>query len=183
MNPVVIALIVVLAIVFLVLGWGVATSNGIKRLDLKCKEALADIDVALMKRHDSLTKLLDVVKGYQKHELDTLTQLTSMRSGMAMNERVNATRQMNDLMGRINVVAENYPELKSNTNFQALQDELAGTENRISVARKRYNDSVRTFNTKIKVFPSSIVAGNMGFEKKSYFEIADSARAVPQVQF
>ena len=183
MNPVVIALIVVLAIVFLVLGWGVATSNGIKRLDLKCKEALADIDVALMKRHDSLTKLLDVVKGYQKHELDTLTQLTSMRSGMAMNERVNATRQMNDLMGRINVVAENYPELKSNANFRQLQTAIMDTEEHLQAARRLYNSNVNIYNQKLVVFPDSIVANMMGAQQKNFFEVPEENKQDVKMSF
>ena len=183
MSPITITLIVVLAIVFLLLGWGVACSNGIKRLDLKCKEALADIDVALMKRHDSLTKLVDVVKGYQKHEIETLTQITAMRAGMAMNERVNATKQMNDLMGRINLVAENYPELRSNANFRQLQTAIMDTEEHLQAARRLYNSNVNQYNQKLVVFPDSIIAGMIGAQQKSFFEVPEANKQDVKMDF
>ena len=183
MDPIMIVLIVVLVLVVLVLGWGIGCSNGIKRLDLKCKEALADIDVALLKRHDTLSKLLDVVKGYQKHEIETLTGLTAMRSGMAMNDRVNATKEMNDALSRINLVAENYPELRSNANFRQLQTAIVDTEEHLQAARRLYNSNVNLYNQKLVVFPDSIIAGMIGAQQKSFFEVPEAGKADVKMDF
>ena len=181
--------LIIVAVVAIIFGWYISTRNSLVILDEQTSSTWAEIDnqLQLQRRSDLIPNLVNTVKGYAKHESDVFNNVAEARSKLAgattVEEKADGYNQMQSALGRLLAIAENYPELKSNTNFLALQDELAGTENRISVARKRYNDSVRTFNTKIKVFPSSIVAGNMGFEKKSYFEIADSARAVPQVQF
>ncbi len=183
MSP---ALIITLVAVFLllcVIGWGIGCSNGIKKLDLKCKEALADIDVALLKRHDTLTKLLDVVKGFQKHELDVMTNLTAMRSGMAMNDRVAATKQMNDVLSRINVVAENYPELKSSANFRQLQSAIVDTEEHLQASRRLYNSNVNLYNQKLVVFPDSIIAGMIGAQQKSFFEVPEEGKQDVKMTF
>jgi LemA protein len=115
------------------------------------------------------------------------TQIAEARAKLAGAQTVGETatgyNQLQSALGRLLVIVERYPDLKSNVNFIRLQDELAGTENRIAVARKRYNDSVRIFNTKIRRFPASTIARRMGFEKKEYFEIDEGAREVPEVDF
>ncbi len=163
--------------------WWISASNGIKRLDLKCKEALSDIDVALVKRHDTLSKLLDVVKGYKQHEAETLSNIVSLRNGMSMAERNTANKQMNELFGRINVIAENYPELRSNTNFINLQQAISDTEEHLQAARRLYNANVNAYNQKLVVFPSSIVAGSMGAIQKSFFEADAASRQDVKMEF
>ena len=179
--------LIIVAVIASIFGWYISTRNRLVTLDEQTSSTWAEIDNQLQRRSDLIPNLVNTVKGYAKHESDVFNNVAEARSKLAgattVEEKADGYNQMQSALGRLLAIAENYPELKSNTNFLALQDELAGTENRISVARKRYNDSVRSFNTQIKMFPASIVAGNMGFEKKSYFEIADSARTAPQVQF
>ena len=127
------------------------------------------------------------VKGYSKHEKDTLTEVTNARSGIqnakGPKELAEANEQMSQAIRSINVVAEAYPDLKADKQFTQLMDELAGTENRISVERKNYNAEVKAYNTKVKSFPTSIFAKMMGFDKAEYFEADASAQDVPQVNF
>ena len=186
-NKGLMTVLIIVAVVAIIFGWYISTRNRLVTLDEQTNSTWAEIDNQLQRRSDLIPNLVNTVKGYAKHESDVFNNVAEARSKLAgattVEEKADGYNQMQSALGRLLAIAENYPELKSNTNFLALQDELAGTENRISVARKRYNDSVRTFNTQIKVFPASIVAGSMGFEKKSYFEIADSARTAPQVQF
>lgn len=186
-NKGLITVLIIVAVIAAIFGWYMSTRNKLVTLDEQTSSTWAEIDNQLQRRSDLIPNLVNTVKGYAKHESDVFNGVAEARAKLAgattVEEAAEGYNQMQSALGRLLAIAENYPELKSNTNFLALQDELAGTENRISVSRKRYNDSVRTFNTQIKMFPSSIVAGRLGFEKKSYFEISDSARAVPQVQF
>ncbi len=162
--------ICIVAIVAVILLWWVGTYNGIKKLDIKVKEGLSGIDVALTKRYDVLTKMLDVVKGYQQHEKEILTEVIKLRSGMTMQERNTANQQMDTAFGRINLLAENYPELKSSNNFIQLQNAILDTEEHLQAARRLYNANVTAFNEKIVTFPNSIVAGSMGAVAKEFFE-------------
>lgn len=168
-------IIVVGVIIFLILVWFIATSNGIKASQIKIKESLSGIDVALTKRFDTLTKMLDVVKGYQKHEKDMLTEIVRLRSGMTMSERNAASASMDKATRDINILAENYPELRSSANFVELQKTIADVEEHLQAARRLYNANVTSYNTKIVMFPNSIVAGMMGARSEEFF-VADDVK-------
>ena len=182
---VVIAIVVVLGVI--ISGWYIGTRNTLVTLEETIDGSWAEIDNQLQRRTDLIPNLVNTVKGYATQEREVFTQIAEARSKLAgagtVGEKAQGYNQLETALGRLLVIVERYPELKSNVNFIRLQDELAGTENRIAVARKRYNDSVRTFNTKIRRFPSSVVARQMGFEKKEYFQIEERAREVPQVDF
>ncbi len=147
----------------------------------------ANVETVLQRRFDLIPNLVNTVKGFAEHEKGIFTEVTRLRSQWAAagtpDEKVGVANQMQGAMGRLMLVAENYPQLKSNQNFLALQDELSGTENRISVERRRYNDSVRQFNTAIRKFPGVIIANMFGFEKREAFEAAPEAATVPTVEF
>lgn len=176
----VICIVAIVAVIFL---WWIGTYNGIKKLDIKVKEGLSGIDVALTKRYDVLTKMLDVVKGYQQHEKEILTEVIRLRSGMTMQERNTANQQMDTAFGRINMLAESYPELKSSNNFIQLQNAILDTEEHLQAARRLYNANVTAFNEKIVTFPNSIVAGSMGAVAKEFFEAEAVKRQDVKMQF
>ncbi len=182
---VVIGIVVVFGVI--IGGWYVGTRNTLVTLEETIDSSWAEIDNQLQRRTDLIPNLVNTVKGYAKQEKEVFTQIAEARSKLAgartVGEKAAGYNGLETALSRLLVIVERYPELKSNVNFIRLQDELAGTENRIAVARKRYNDSVRTFNTKIRRFPSSTVARNMGLEKKEYFQIEERAREVPQVDF
>jgi len=147
----------------------------------------ANVETVLQRRFDLIPNLVNTVKGFAEHEKGIFTEVTRLRSQWASagtaNEKVGVANEMQGALGRLMLVAENYPQLKSNQNFLALQDELAGTENRISVERRRYNESVRGYNTAISKFPGVIIANLFGFEKRDAFEAAPEAAIVPTVEF
>jgi len=147
----------------------------------------ANVETVLQRRFDLIPNLVNTVKGFAEHEKEIFTEVTRLRSQWASagtaNEKVGVANEMQGALGRLMLVAENYPQLKSNQNFLALQDELAGTENRISVERRRYNESVRGYNTAIRKFPGVIIANLFGFEKRDAFEAAPEAAIVPTVEF
>ena len=169
----IIGTIVGLILIF-VIAW-ISMANGIKVAGLKCNEALSGIDIALTKRYDVLTKMVDVVKGYQKHEVETLTKIVQMRSNMSMPERQDASNRMDQLSGQIRILAEHYPELRSSQNFLGLQSAIVDVEEHLQAARRLYNANVTAYNTKIVTFPSSMVAGSMGATPRQFFE-ADPTR-------
>ena len=173
----IITVIIVLLVCIVI--WYISTSNGIKRSHLKVEEAESGIDVALTKRYDVLTKMLDVVKGYQAHEKTVLTELVKLRSGMTMA----ANQKMEQLTKDINILAENYPELKSSNNFMELQKTIADVEEHLQAARRLYNANVNTYNTKLVVLPSSIVANNMHAVKKPFFEAEEAKRQDVKMSF
>ena len=170
-----IILIIIGVLIVGLIGWYFSTYNGIKTAELKVSEALSGIDVALTKRYDVLTKMLDTVKAYKAYEKETLTELVALRSGMSMNERNNASRQMDNLTSEIRLLAENYPELKSSENFIQLQKAISDVEEHLQASRRLYNANVTDYNRRIVTFPSCIVAGMMGATQKSFFE-ADAAK-------
>jgi LemA protein len=178
---VVVGLLVVAAL------WYVGTRNSLVRLEEGIDGSWSEIDNQLQRRADLIPNLVATVKGFAGQEQQVLGQIAEARARMAgagtVAEKAEGYNQLQSALSRLLVVVENYPELKSNQNFIRLQDELAGTENRIAVARKRYNDDVRIYNTRIRQFPASTVAGGMGLDKRDYFEIDESARTVPQVSF
>jgi len=149
--------------------------------------AWSEVENQLQRRNDLIPNLVSTVKGYAAHEKEVLTEVTEARSRVAgagtPKETMAASNQLSGALSRLLLVVERYPDLKANQNFTRLQDELAGTENRLAVARKRYNDAVRGYNTTAKKFPTNLIAGFFGFEPRDYFEAPDSAKAVPKVEF
>ncbi|MBQ1378231.1 MAG: LemA family protein [Lachnospiraceae bacterium] len=161
-------IIAVLLVLFLV--WMISTSNSFARKTVKIDESLSGIEVALTKRYDTLTKMRDVAKSYAKHELDTLTTVISMRRGMSVKELTDSANQMNEMASSINVVAEAYPELRSNTVFEELQKGIRDTEEQLQAARRLYNANVSSYNQQLVTFPASIIGRMRGFAKRDFFE-------------
>lgn len=173
----------ILLLVVLMIIWYIGVSNSIKVAALKVDESESGIDVALTKRYDVLTKMLDTVKGYQKHEQSVLSELVKLRTGMSMTEKKVANDAMDKVSRDISVLAEAYPELKSNTNFVELQKAIVDVEEHLQAARRLYNSNVNAYNTKLVVFPSSIVANNMGVVKREFFEADEIKRQDVKMQF
>lgn len=183
----IVALAVLVILVFSMMSWFVGTRNSLISMDEEVNAAWAEIDNQLQRRSDLIPNLVNTVKGYASQEKEIFTDIAEARSKLAgaqsVGEKAESYNQMEGALSRLLVVVENYPNLKSNENFKELQYELAGTENRLAVARKRYNDTVRDFNRRIRMFPASIIANMLGFEQREYFEIEESARDVPEVDF
>lgn len=147
----------------------------------------AEVENNLQRRADLIPNLVATVRGYAGHEETVFTEIAAARSRLlgaqGVDDLSRASSELETALGRLLVVVEAYPELKADRRFAELQDELAGTENRLSVARLRYNEAVRTYNTRIRRLPGSIVAGMMGLEKREYFQSTEEAREVPKVEF
>ncbi len=149
--------------------WYIWTMNRFARLLVKIKEADSGIEVALTMRFDTLTKMLDVTKAYAKHEAETLGKIVTMRQGMSMTQRIEADSQMDALHGRINVLAEAYPELRSSDNFKALQTSIGDVEEQLQAARRIYNMNVSQFNQMLVTWPDSIVGRMRGHMQQEFF--------------
>ncbi len=183
-------LIIVIAIVAVVaiLGGSLVSSyNGLVEKQANVENADAQIQVQLQRRADLIPNLVNTVKGYAQHEEDVYTALADARaklnSASTPEEYTEANASFESALSRLLVVVENYPELKADKNFVTLQDQLEGTENRISVARKDYNDIATDYNTSIKKFPTVIIAGMFGFEKLDLFEATEESQNAPTVSF
>lgn len=180
--------IIFLALIVLIILFFVSIYNALIRLRNQVKNAWAQIDVQLKRRHDLIPNLIETVKGYMTHERQIMENITKYRS-QAMNaqtvgEKAQAESLLSGALGQLRVQVENYPDLKANQNFLALQEELTATENKISFARQNYNDQVLMYNNKIQMFPSNIVAGMFNFKEEEFFEIKDVAeKEVPKVSF
>jgi LemA protein len=178
---------VVIGLAVVAVLWYVSARNSLVRLEEEIDGAWSEIDNQLQRRADLIPNLVATVKGFAAQEQQVFGQIADARARLAgagtVSEKASAYNELQSALSRLLVVVENYPELRSNQNFIRLQDELAGTENRIAVARKRYNDNVRVFNTRIRQFPASLAANGMGLARRDYFEIEESARTVPQVSF
>jgi LemA protein len=176
-----------LSAAMLSLGGCFMVTNELIALDEGVNTAWGEIDNQLQRRSELIPNYVNTVKGYAAHEERLFTEIAGARSRLAgaqtVEEKAEGYNAMQSALSRLLVVVEQYPDLKANVNFIALQDELAGTENRLAVARQRYNDSVRVFNTKIRSFPGSLFASKQGFSPRPYFEIRESARETPQVVF
>jgi LemA protein len=195
-----IAGVVVLVIAVLVLGvflWGTGIYNKLVALDEGVNSAWGQVETQYQRRADLVPNLVETVKGYAKQEKDVFLGVAEARAKVgqitvtkevledpnAFAKFQAAQDQLSSALSRLLAVAENYPQLKSNENFLALQTQLEGTENRISVARQRYNEVVQDYNTRIRVFPASIIAGFTGFKEKAYFKAKEGADTVPSVKF
>lgn len=178
--PIIIILVIIAGIGLMFIG----PYNNLVSLDEGVNNSYADVQTAVQRRADLIPSLVNTVKGYATHEEETLTNITEARSGIDKANSPEELAQANENLTRaINIAVEAYPDLKANQNFLGLQDELAGTENRIAVARKDYNAVVKTYNAKVRRFPTSLIAGIMGFEKAEYFEAPESAQDAPEVNF
>jgi len=179
---------VLLLVVFMVFGSYVSAKNQMVAKDEIVKTAWSDVDVQLERRADLIPNLVETVKGFTKEESTVYGDIANARAGMLNAQgpqaKIAANGQLDSAIGRLLLLTENYPQLRSSDQFMRLQDELAGTENRISVSRKRYNDSLREYNTFVLQFPNSIWAGMAGYHvNNAFFEASASARVAPTVKF
>lgn len=183
--------IILLAVVAVIAVWCVSAYNGLVSKQEQVSEAWANVETVYQRRADLIPNLVSTVKGYATHEQETFLLTVEARAKAAKVDPATATpeqladwqKTQDDVLNAINVVVEAYPELKANTNFLELQAQLEGTENRISVERRNYNEMVKDYNVKIRKFPTNLLAGIFGFEKMAMFEAQDGAEVAPTVEF
>ncbi len=191
-----VVLIVVLAVLAVIVLWGVGTYNGLVSAEEAVSAQWANVESQYQRRADLIPNLVATVKGYADHESETLEGVVAARARAtqvtvnpdqltpeALQEYQAAQGDLSSALGRLLMITENYPDLKANQNFRELQSQLEGTENRIAVERGRFNEMAKGYNASIRRFPRSIIASMFGFEKKPYFEAAAGAAQAPQVQF
>ncbi|MEA2624111.1 MAG: LemA protein [Candidatus Binatota bacterium] len=176
-----------LAIALLALSLSGCGYNRMVQLKEEIDAQWAQVENQLQRRNDLIPNLVEVTKGYAKHEKEIFTQIAEARARLAgagtREQKIESANELSSALSRLLVIAERYPDLKANTEFARLSDELAGTENRIATERRRYNETVRTYNTYIKGIPQRFYAGTFGFKPAEYFEVPESAKAVPKVEF
>lgn len=179
-----IVIVVILLSIFLSIK---GTYNSLVRLDEGIKGAWAQVENQLQRRYDLIPNYVETVKGYARHEKEVFLRVTEARAKVggatSVKEKIGANNELSSALSRLLFVVERYPDLKANQNFIRLQDELAGTENRISVERRRYNEAVKTYNVKIRSFPTNILAGMFDFTMAEFFKVAEIAKEVPKVKF
>ena len=184
-SLIVIGVIVLIVLIFLFSALG--TYNRLVALDEGVKTAWSQVENQLQRRLDLIPNYVETVKGYAKHEREVLTEVTKARAKVAgagsIEGKIATNNELSSALARLLVVVERYPDLKANQNFIRLQDELAGTENRIAVERRRYNEAVRVYNTKIRSFPTNVMAGMFGFGRADLFQAPEAAKAPPKVKF
>ena len=189
-------LVITLAIVAVVLIWGVSGYNGLVSMDEGVQNKWADVETQYQRRADLIPTLVNTVKGYAAHEKETLEGVVKARSEATsvkidaenmtaeqMAQYQKAQNGVSSALSKLLLVVEKYPDLKANQNFLELQSQLEGTENRITVARRDFNGAAKEYNTAIRKFPKNILAGMFGFEKKAYFEAQEGAEKAPEVKF
>ena len=189
-------LVITLALVAVVLIWGVSGYNGLVSMDEGVQNKWADVETQYQRRADLIPNLVNTVKGYAAHEKETLEGVVKARSEATsvkvdpenmtaeqMAQYQKAQNGVSSALSKLLLVVEKYPDLKANQNFLELQSQLEGTENRITVARRDFNGAAKEYNTAIRKFPKNILAGMFGFEKKAYFEAQEGAEKAPEVQF
>lgn len=189
-------LIITIVVIALVALWGISSYNGLVSMDENVSNQWANVETQYQRRSDLIPNLVNTVKGYAKHESQTLEAVMAARS-QATQVKIdpsNCTPQqlaayqkaqgdVTTALGKLLAITENYPDLKATDNFKMLQDQLEGTENRINVARKDFNDSAKEYNTSLRRFPRNIIASMFGFEKRNYFEAEAGAEKAPKVEF
>lgn len=189
-------LIITIVVIVLVALWGISSYNGLVSMDENVSNQWANVETQYQRRSDLIPNLVNTVKGYAKHESQTLEAVMAARS-QATQVKIdpsNCTPQqlaayqkaqgdVTTALGKLLAITENYPDLKANQNFLELQSQLEGTENRINVARKDFNDTAKKYNTSLRSFPRNIVASMFGFEKRNYFEAEAGAEKAPKVEF
>lgn len=188
--------IVIIAVLAIIALWGISSYNGLVSMDEEVQTKWADVETQYQRRADLIPNLVNTVKGYAAHESETLAAVVEARAkATSVNiDPTNITAEqmanfqkaqdgVSSALGRLLVTVEKYPELKANENFRELQAQLEGTENRISVARRDFNEAARQYNTTLRSFPKNILAGMFGFEKKAYFEAHEGSDQAPTVQF
>lgn len=187
MNAGTIILIVIAVIVVLILLYVAGTYNKLVHLKNLVKDQWAQIDVLLKRRADLIPNLVETVKGYAAHEKDTLDAVITARNkavaAKTPEEEMKANGELTGALNRLFALTESYPDLKANTNFLDLQNNLKETEDKIAYARQFYNDAVLKYKNKLEMFPSNIIAGLFHFEKEAFFEVAEADKEVPKVQF
>ncbi|MBQ2705588.1 MAG: LemA family protein [Agathobacter sp.] len=179
--------IIVGIVLVVIVGWIVSTYNSLVQLRNKVKNAFAQIDAQLQRRFDLIPNLVETIKGYAGHEKEVLENVTASRSGYmnatSNEQKLEMNNQLTSTLKTLFAVAENYPDLKANTNFMSLQEELSKTEDKVVYARQFYNDAVTIYNNKLQMFPSNVVAGMFGFKEEALFDAVDEANQAPRVQF
>jgi LemA protein len=180
-------LIILLVVLVILVLFVILLYNGLVRLKNQVKNAWAQIDVQLKRRNDLIPNLVETVKGYMKHEKTTLENITKARSAIlsaeTVEEKAKASNMLSQTLKSLFAVSENYPDLKASQNFLQLQEEITGTENKISYSRQHYNDIVMLFNTKIEVFPNNIFAGMLNYKQEQMFEATEEERKNVKVSF
>src|SRR5271166_3115455 len=185
---VIVVVVVIGLIALFVFGQYVGVRNTLVTKNEAVKAAWSQVDIVLQRRADLIPNLVETVKGYAQQEQTVFGDIAKARSALLSagnpSDKIAANQQLDGALGRLLLIVENYPQLKSNENFLRLQDELAGTENRIAVERKRYNDTLQDYNTYVQQFPNSFFAGLAGFKpNEAYFEASPASREVPKVKF
>lgn len=182
-----IILIVVVALIVLLILFVIGNYNGLVKLKNRVKDQWAQIDVLLKRRADLIPNIVETVKGYAGHEKDTLEAVISARnkavSATTATDEMKANGELTQALSRLFALAEAYPELKANTNFMDLQNNLKDTEDKISHARQFYNDSVLSYKNKLEMFPSNVIAGMFGFKSEPFFEAGEADKEAPKVKF
>ena len=188
--------IILIAVIAIATIWGVSAYNGLVKMDESVNTAWSNVENQYQRRADLIPNLVNTVKGYAAHEKETLEAVMAARSKATqmtvdadnltpekLQEYQKAQGEIGAALGRLLAITENYPDLKANQNFMELQAQLEGTENRISVERRNFNEVARTYNTSIRTFPKNILAGMFGFDKRPYFEAEEGANKAPEVKF
>ena len=188
MGKTLVVVVIVALIAILAFGQYVSVRNTLVTKNESVKAAWSQVDIVLQRRADLIPNLVETVKGYAQQEQTVFGDIAKARSALLSagtpSDKIAANQQLDGALGRLLLIVENYPQLKSNENFLRLQDELAGTENRIAVERKRYNDALQDYNTYIQKFPNNIFAGWAGFKpNEAYFAASEGSREVPKVNF
>ncbi|MFP4078013.1 MAG: LemA family protein [Candidatus Izemoplasmataceae bacterium] len=187
MEPIWIVLIVVGVLALIILFWYIATMNNLRQLEVKVEEAESGIDVALTKRYDVLSKMVETVKGYSKHEQETFVEVVKWRNqqpkNLSVKQKEEFMQKLDLVQSGINVVVENYPELKAEKAFSNLQHSISDVEEHLQASRRLYNANVSRINSRIVTFPISIVARKIGMEEKPFFEAEMSKRADVDISF
>ena len=178
--------LLVVAIIIGIVAWAISTRNKFVTMEEQVDEAFSTMDVYLKKRFDLIPNLVETVKGYAKHENETLTNVISARSATNtanVGDKIKAEGELTNALSKLMMLSERYPDLKADRQFVDLQRQLQSLETEIAHARKFYNGNVKNFNTKIRVFPSNLIANHMGLEKKMFFEISEAQRENVKVSF